>query len=130
MQSELFRLLNESDITLEQAKATPEHLAEVLQLVDQGAISGTMARQVFEESFKTGAGPSTLVRERGLAQVSGESELDPIIGQVIEANPQAVADYLAGKATAINFLKGQVMKATRGQANPSVVEKLLRDRLV
>src|SRR5581483_6413415 len=69
MQSDLFRLLNEAGIALEQAKATPEHLAEVLELVERGTISSSMGRQVFEESFRAGASPAALVRERGLAQV-------------------------------------------------------------
>ena len=129
MQSELFRLLNDSNQTLEQSKATPEHLVEALALVEQSTISGSLARPVFEQSFRSGTSPKAIVAERGLAQVSGESELDPLIAVALAANPAAVADYRAGKASAINFLKGQVMKATRGQANPSVVEKLLRARL-
>src|SRR5207247_10152831 len=102
--------LQQTGITLEQPKVTPQHLAEVLALVEQGMISLGMGRQVFEESFREGASPAALVRERGLAQVSDEGELTAAVAQALEANPAAVADYRAGKATAINFLKGQVMK--------------------
>ena len=111
------------------AISSPPVLAELIRLVESGTIGSSVARQVLAEVMRTGKSPSAVVDEQGLAQVSDTSELDAAVRTAIESNPAAVADYQAGKATAINFLKGQVMKATRGKANPSVVEELLRQQL-
>lgn len=129
MTGELFRLLNVSGIEIEQSKVAPEHLAELLKLVEQGAISASIGKVVLEDAFATGKKPGEIVQERGLAQISGVDELSNIVDQVLAANPQAVADYRAGKAPAMGFLVGQVMKATRGKANPGVVNELLRGKL-
>lgn len=129
MIGELFRLLNVSGIEIEQAKIAPEHLAELLRLIDEGKISASIGKVVLEEVFNTGKRPELVVQERGLVQISGVEELRAIVEQVLAANPQAVADYKAGKAPALGFLVGQVMKATRGKANPAVVNQLLRDKL-
>jgi aspartyl-tRNA(Asn)/glutamyl-tRNA(Gln) amidotransferase subunit B len=110
-------------------KLTPTHLAELIALVDAGTVNVSAARQVLEAAFNTGQSPKALVDELGLAQVSDAGALEEAVRAVIEANPAAVADYKAGKATAINFLKGQVMRATRGKANPAVVQDLLRKYL-
>jgi aspartyl-tRNA(Asn)/glutamyl-tRNA(Gln) amidotransferase subunit B len=105
------------------------HLAELLRLVDDGVISISAARQVLPTVFESGRSPRTLVEELGLAQVSDTTALDAIVGEVIAANPAPVADYRSGKLTAINYLKGQVMKASRGKANPAVAEDLLKRHL-
>jgi aspartyl-tRNA(Asn)/glutamyl-tRNA(Gln) amidotransferase subunit B len=107
----------------------PLHLAELIALVDKGTVGSSSARQLLPEVQRTGKSPVALVEELGLAQVSDTSELEQAAREAIEANPAAVADYRAGKVTAINFLKGQVMKATRGKANPAVAEELLRKLL-
>jgi aspartyl-tRNA(Asn)/glutamyl-tRNA(Gln) amidotransferase subunit B len=107
----------------------PRHLAELIALVDRGTLGSSAARQLLPEVFRTGKAPTALVEELGLAQVSDTAELDAAVRSVVDANPAAVADYRAGKATAINFLKGQVMKQTRGKANPAVAEELLRKLL-
>jgi aspartyl-tRNA(Asn)/glutamyl-tRNA(Gln) amidotransferase subunit B len=104
----------------------PKHLAELIRMVDDGVIGISGARQLLPAVYETGKSPQVLVEERGLAQVSDSTELEQAVREVLEANPAAVADYKAGKVSAINFLKGQVMKATRGKANPGVVEDLLR----
>ena len=104
----------------------PAHLAELIQLVDDGTIGSSTARELLPEVVKSGTAPRALVAERGLAQVSDTSAIETAARQAIEANAAAVADYKAGKTTAINFLKGQVMKATRGQANPAVAEEVLK----
>src|SRR5216684_4452210 len=96
---------------------TAQHLAELIGMVDQGVIGITAARQVLTEVSSTGRGPRELVDELGLAQVSDSSALEEAARAVIDANPAAVADYKSGKLTAINRLKGEVMKATRGKAN-------------
>ncbi|HTD76385.1 MAG TPA: Asp-tRNA(Asn)/Glu-tRNA(Gln) amidotransferase subunit GatB, partial [Chloroflexota bacterium] len=107
----------------------PAHLAEIIGLVDDGSISGTSARQVLQAVLDTGKQPRALVDELGLGQVSDAGALEQAVVDAIAANPAAVADYRAGKASAINFLKGQVMRTTRGKANPAVAEDLLRKRL-
>jgi aspartyl-tRNA(Asn)/glutamyl-tRNA(Gln) amidotransferase subunit B len=107
----------------------PEHLAELIRLVDDGVIGISAARQVLPEVQRTGQSPRGLIEELGLAQVSDTSALEEAAREAIAANPAAVADYKSGKETAINFLKGQVMKATRGKANPLVAEEALRKLL-
>ena len=104
----------------------PRHLADLIKLVDDGVIGISAARQVLPSVFETGKAPRALVDELGLMQVSDSTALEASVRDVLAANPSAVADYKAGKMTAINFLKGQVMKATRGKANPSVAEELLK----
>lgn len=103
------------------------HLAELIRLVDEAVVGISAARATLLPSvFETGRSPRSLVDELGLAQVSDSSALEATIREVIDANPAPVADYRGGKVTAINFLKGQVMKATRGNANPTVAEELLK----
>ncbi len=105
------------------------HLAELLRLVDDGVIGISSARQLLPSIYASGRSPSSLVEEQGLVQVSDTSALERTVREVLAANPAPVADYRSGKLTAINFLKGQVMKASRGKANPAVVESLLTQLL-
>jgi aspartyl-tRNA(Asn)/glutamyl-tRNA(Gln) amidotransferase subunit B len=105
------------------------NLAELIRLVDDGVIGISAARQVLPAVYRTGKPPRTLVEELGLAQVSDTSALEEAVRAAIEANPAAVADYKRGKDAAINKLKGEVMKATRGKANQAVTEALLRQLL-
>jgi aspartyl-tRNA(Asn)/glutamyl-tRNA(Gln) amidotransferase subunit B len=124
VQGELFRLLP-AEADPNDSPLAPEHFAEVLGLLERGVLSHALAKQVFEEAFASGERPEAIVQARGLAQISDTSELEGTVAEVLAANPRAVADYYAGKETALNFLKGQVMKATRGKANPAVVTDLL-----
>lgn len=126
---ELMRLLNETGQSLEQSHMTPEVLAEIIALVDKGTINLKSAKEVFEESFHTGKTPSKIVADRGMAQISDEAALSGIIEGVIAANSKVAEDFRAGKEAALGFLVGQVMKETRGQANPAMVNKLLREKL-
>ncbi|MBI4318245.1 MAG: Asp-tRNA(Asn)/Glu-tRNA(Gln) amidotransferase subunit GatB [Chloroflexi bacterium] len=126
---ELFRLLNVSGEDIERARLKPSHLVEMLTLIDQGVLSHRMAKDVFEEMYANGKPPRDIVVERGLAQISAVDQLREVIDQVLSSNQPAVADYRAGKQQALSFLVGQVMKATRGKANPSVVNQLLGEKL-
>ena len=126
---ELFRLLKAADIEIEAIKVTPKALAELLDLVEKGTISISMAKEVFGEMFQTGRSPSQIVQEKGLVQISDVEELSRIVEQVIEENPGPVAEYLGGKEPVLRFLVGQVMKATRGKANPHLVNELLKQKL-
>jgi aspartyl-tRNA(Asn)/glutamyl-tRNA(Gln) amidotransferase subunit B len=130
IQTELFRLQNESGDEAGAGRLPePEHLAELLRLVDAGTINQTAAKQVFEEMYRSGRAPGAVVEALGLTQVSDADELTRVIDGVIAANPKPVADYKGGKTSAASRLVGEVMKATRGRANPAVVNELLRARL-
>jgi aspartyl-tRNA(Asn)/glutamyl-tRNA(Gln) amidotransferase subunit B len=98
-------------------------------LLSSGSISGPGAKAVFEEMFNTGKPASEIIARKGLSQISDADEIDGTIGQIVAENPKAVEDYKAGKDTAIKFLVGQVMKATRGRANPQMATELLKKKL-
>lgn len=129
MQGDLSRLLHETATTIGASKVTPAGLAELIQLISEGTISGKMAKEVFERMFETGKLPSEVVREAGMRQISDASALGPIIDRAIAENPEAVDNYRTGKKKALGALVGQVMKETKGQANPALVNQLLIQRL-
>jgi aspartyl-tRNA(Asn)/glutamyl-tRNA(Gln) amidotransferase subunit B len=126
---ELFRLLNEADVGIGKVPVTPAALAELLTLVDRESINTNTAKMVLEEMFLTGGGPEEIVARKNLAQISDQTTLEAAITQVLVDNPEQVADYMGGKATVAHWLMGQVMRATRGQANPQVVSALLTAKL-
>jgi aspartyl-tRNA(Asn)/glutamyl-tRNA(Gln) amidotransferase subunit B len=128
---ELFRLLNESgEPTSNMASRMPTaHIASVLDLLAQGTVTRTVAKQVFEESFQTGTQPEQIVSEKGLKQISDTDALAALAREVIASNPKPVGEYRKGKKTALQFLVGQVMKATKGQANPQTARATLEAEL-
>jgi aspartyl-tRNA(Asn)/glutamyl-tRNA(Gln) amidotransferase subunit B len=126
---EYLGLLNANGMELKESKITSQQLATLLQVQDEGKISGKMAKTVFAEMFTTGKDPEEIIKEKGLVQISDEGALEAIVDKVIAANPQSVEDYRGGKKKAMGFLVGQIMKETKGQANPGVVNKLLQDKL-
>lgn len=126
---ELLRLLNVHNQEIEDARLTPEHLTGMIELIDEGVISGKIAKTVFEEMFETGKPARVIVEEHGLVQISDEGQILGIVDRVIAENPSVVADFRAGKEKALGFLVGQVMKHTQGKANPQAVNRLLRERL-
>lgn len=126
---EFLRLLKNRNLGVLETKLTPTHLAEMLFLLDEGAISGKIAKLIFEEMFQTGKKAQEIVVERGLVQISDERELVPVVEEVLVANPKVVEDYREGKEKALAFLVGQVMKATRGRANPQLVNRLIKERV-
>ena len=129
MLGDFSHLLNAQGVEIFESKVTPETLSEMLDLIEDGTLSGKMAKTVFEEMFRTGKKASQVVKEQGLAQMSDTQLLAPIIEEVISSNPQPVADFMKGKEQALKFLVGQVMKATRGQANPALVNQFLEEKL-
>ena len=131
MLGELSRLLNAADLELEspENKVKPGHIAEMVALLEKKTINQTVAKEVFEQTFKTGKGPGQLVQEQGKTQINAADEMTPLVREAIANNPQAVADYRKGKETAVKFLVGHVMKATKGRANPNVVQELLKVEL-
>ncbi|MDQ7790567.1 MAG: Asp-tRNA(Asn)/Glu-tRNA(Gln) amidotransferase subunit GatB [Clostridia bacterium] len=126
---ELLRLLNDTNSEIGEARVRPAQLAGMLALIDKGTISGKLAKEVFEEMFRTGKDAQAVVKEKGLEQISDEASINAVIEQVIADHPGPVSDYRAGKERALGFMVGQVMKLTRGKANPGLVNRLLKDRL-
>ena len=110
-------------------KFQPAQLVELIGLVEAKTISNSAAQQVFAEMFESGKAPSVIVQEKGLAQVSDTGAIEKFCDEVIAANPAAVADYKGGKVAALNSLKGQVMKLSKGKANPGVAGEILERKL-
>jgi len=126
---EFTRLLHAMDTEIDDAKVTPELLVEMLGLIDEGTLSGAAAKTVFEEMFASGRRAGEIITERGLAQMSDAQEIAGVVAQVIATNSQAVADFKGGKEQALTFLVGQVMRETKGRANPAEVNRLLKEKL-
>jgi aspartyl-tRNA(Asn)/glutamyl-tRNA(Gln) amidotransferase subunit B len=126
---ELQRYLNQEAIDIRQCRITPEGLVELLRLIDDGTISGNIAKDVFAEMFKTGKKAAAVVESKGLVQITDEAELASLVEKIIADNPGPVADFLGGNERTFGFLMGQAMKATKGKGNPKVLTKLLRERL-
>ncbi|MDD4237322.1 MAG: Asp-tRNA(Asn)/Glu-tRNA(Gln) amidotransferase subunit GatB [Desulfotomaculaceae bacterium] len=126
---DLTRLLNSGAVDITECSIGPEQLALLLQLMDKGTISGKIAKAVFEEMFATGKDPEVIVRDKGLVQISDEGAIVAIVDEILAGNPKSVEDFRAGKEKALGFLVGQVMKATKGKANPDLVNRLLKEKL-
>ena len=122
---DISRLLNAAEIDIPNAKVTPAHLSELIQLINDATISGKIAKAVLDDAFETGKMPKEIVREKGLSQITDTSEIEAIVMQVVEEHPGPAQDYRDGKKKAIGFLVGQVMRATRGKANPQLVNQIL-----
>ena len=129
MTGEVFRRLKESDTAVEHVRVRPGELAELIALVQDGTVNQTAAKEVFGVMWEKGGSPGPIVEERGLVQISDTSELDDAVARVIADNPDPVAKVKAGDPKPIQFLMGQVMRASRGKANPKLVQQLLRDQL-
>ena len=125
MLGDLSRLMNLENQDIGETGVTPAMLVELIDLVDSGTISVTMAKTVLEESFASGELPGKIVVEKGYTQIDDAAAVRGAVAQAMEANPKAVSDYLDGKETAARFLVGQVMKITRGQAKPDLVQQLV-----
>ncbi|MFC1940430.1 Asp-tRNA(Asn)/Glu-tRNA(Gln) amidotransferase subunit GatB [Chloroflexota bacterium] len=128
---EVSRIINADKIDIAdfREKVIPEKLVKLTDLMVSGSVSGTTAKPVLGEMYKTGRSADEIVSERGLSQISDTKEIEEIISQTVTANAQAVADYKAGKEQALKFLVGQIMKASRGRANPQLVSQLLKEKL-
>lgn len=127
--SKLGGILSETKVEMKDIKITPENFAEFITIVYTNKISSSAAQTVLGEMLKTGAEPEEVIEEKGLGQVSGDDELVPVVERVLANHPNQVAEYKAGKTQVIQFLKGIIMKETHGKANPTVAEKLLKERL-
>nr|MBO2494158.1 Asp-tRNA(Asn)/Glu-tRNA(Gln) amidotransferase GatCAB subunit B [Clostridia bacterium] len=129
LMGDFLRLVNEKNIEISDVPVTAENLVKLLKLIDSKVISGPIAKTVFEEMFNTGKDPEAIVEEKGLKQITDRDELVKVIKRVLEENPKSVEDYKKGKKKALGFLVGQTMKATRGKANPQLVNEILLEEL-
>lgn len=126
---DLTRLMNSAGIGINDIKIKPKFLAELIAMIEKGTISGKIAKSVFDEMFETGKSPSDIVKSKGMTQITDESEILKAVDQVIAENPKVVEDILGGKDKSIGFLVGNVMKLTKGRANPQLVNELLNKRI-
>jgi aspartyl-tRNA(Asn)/glutamyl-tRNA(Gln) amidotransferase subunit B len=129
LMTETMRLLKEHDMDAIDIRFSPVNLAKLIDLVDNGVINATVAKSVFEVIFEKDTDPEAYVEEHGMKSVNDEDALREVIQKVLEENAQAVQDYRGGKEKAFGSLVGQTMKATKGKANPAVVNKLLKELL-
>ena len=126
---EIAAYLNENKKSMDEIDFMPAQLAELLQLIEKGTISGKIAKTVIVQVLKTGKSVKDVVAESGMTQISNEDEVIKIIREVLANNPKPVQQYKEGKKTTIGFLVGQVMKASKGRANPGLANKLLKQEL-
>ncbi|HPD61679.1 MAG TPA: Asp-tRNA(Asn)/Glu-tRNA(Gln) amidotransferase subunit GatB, partial [Thermodesulfobacteriota bacterium] len=127
--SEVLRLLKRDNREIEDCLVTPKQLAAMFQLIDKGTISGKIAKQVFEEIYETGSSAEEIVQKKGLVQVSDGAEIENVIEKILAANPDAVEKYRSGNTKVFGFFVGEVMKETKGKANPKIVNQILREKL-
>ena len=127
--SDISRILNEKELEPENVPFTAEQLAKMIELIDKGTISSAIAKKVVVELFENPRDPEVIIKENGWIQISDEGAIKEIVAKIIEANPQSVADYKAGKDRAVGFLVGQAMKETKGKANPQMLNKLFIEEL-
>lgn len=127
--SELLGYLNAHDKELADTHITPQGLAGMIGLIQDGTISTKIAKKVFKELVEKGGDPKRIVEEKGLVQISDEGQLRQIVEQVLAENQQSVEDYRNGKDRALGYLVGQVMKLTKGKANPQLVNQLIREQI-
>jgi aspartyl-tRNA(Asn)/glutamyl-tRNA(Gln) amidotransferase subunit B len=126
---EMLRELKNDEQGIENPPITPKQLTDLLKLIDKGAISGKMGKTVFEEMFHTGKPADVIVQEKGLAQISDSSAIEKLVEEILAANAEQVESYKNGKDKVFGYLVGQIMKASKGQANPAVVNQLLKEKL-
>ena len=126
---DMLRLLNKKGLEPEDITMDPKNLAHLIQVIDEGKISKTAGKEVFAEMFDTNKSPDVIIEEKGLAQISSSDELEKLVDEVLKNNPQSIEDYKAGKDRALGFLVGQAMKATKGKANPQMLNKMFIEEM-
>ena len=127
--SDVSRILNEREEDADSIPFTAEQLAKMITLIDKGTISSAIAKKVLEELFEEPKDPEEIIKEKGWIQISDEGAIKEVVLKIIEANPQSVADYKAGKDKAVGFLVGQALKETKGKANPQMLNKMFIEEL-
>ncbi len=127
--SDVSRILNEKEIEADKIPFTAEHLAKMIMLIDKGTISSAIGKKVLEELFENPKDPEEIIKEKGWIQISDEGAIKEVVNRILEANPQSIADFKAGKDRALGFLVGQAMKETKGKANPQMLNKMFLEEL-
>jgi aspartyl-tRNA(Asn)/glutamyl-tRNA(Gln) amidotransferase subunit B len=129
MMGDLLRELKRDEREIDQCPITPQHLAEMLSIIKEGTISGKIAKDVFEEMYRSGERPGKIVRDKGWTQILDTGEIERAIKRAMEASPKLVENYRKGKEKLFGFFVGEVMKETKGKANPKLLNELLRKKL-
>jgi aspartyl-tRNA(Asn)/glutamyl-tRNA(Gln) amidotransferase subunit B len=129
VQGDVLRILNEQKMQVTDLKATPDHLAALIKMIDAGTISGSIGRTVFDEMARSGDSPGAIVEAKGLVQISDEGAIEDTVDKVIAEHPEEVERYRAGQKKVLGFFMGEVMKQTQGKANPKLANQLLRNKL-
>ena len=127
--SDISRILNEDEMDAKEIPFSAEELGKLIILIDKGTISSSIGKKVLEELFENPQDPEKIIKEKGWIQISDEGEIKKVVSKILEANPQSIADYKAGKDRALGFLVGQAMKETKGKANPKMLNKMLLEEL-
>ncbi|WP_130806108.1 Asp-tRNA(Asn)/Glu-tRNA(Gln) amidotransferase subunit GatB [Senegalia massiliensis] len=126
---DILRRLKDEDMEIEDIRFSSKEFADLIKLIDSGKISNKIGKKVLREMFEEGKDPNKIVKEKGLIQINDEGEIEKIVDETLEENPESIEDYKNGKDRALGFLVGQVMKKTRGKANPGIVNKLISKKL-
>lgn len=125
----MLRELNEAKLEVDKSPIAAKDLAQLITMIDAKEISGKMAKDVFSEMWKTSKNPKDIVKASGMSQITDSSAIEKIVDDVLAQSAQAVADYRGGKTKLFGFFVGQVMKASKGQANPEMVNQILQAKL-
>ena len=126
---DVMKVLNEEKISISEFNISAKNLGKLIELINKNVISGKIAKDVFAEMLKTNANPEKIVKEKNLVQITDQSEIENIIKEILEKHPDQVKDYLGGKEKALGFFVGQVMRETKGKANPQLVNSILKNKL-
>ncbi|MEJ5172699.1 MAG: Asp-tRNA(Asn)/Glu-tRNA(Gln) amidotransferase GatCAB subunit B, partial [Hydrogenothermaceae bacterium] len=127
--NELLGKLNDRGIEIKDSPVKPTHIAQLVKLIQDGTISGKIGKEIFDEVFETGKDPVNIVEEKGLKQISDEGQIRQIVKSVLEKHPNEVQKYKEGNTKLLGFFVGQIMKETKGKANPTLVNKILQEEL-
>lgn len=126
---DLLRLLNANNMEVEDIKISPKNLVRLFNMIEEGKISNTAGKEVFKEMFKSDRPVLEIIEEKGLSQISCSDEIEKLVDEVLNNNPKSIEDFKAGKTQAVGFLMGQVMKASKGKANPPVAKQMIEEKL-
>ena len=127
--NDLLREVKDRKLDINSLLIKPKQLASLVEIIEKGTISSTIAKEVFSDMIQTGKEPQKIIEEKGMAQISDEGLIEEVVTKVISSNPDVIADYKKGKKNALAFLVGQVMKETKGKANPKMVNELLTKKV-
>lgn len=127
--TEVLRELKKREIEADEFQVSPERLAQLIKMIEEGTISGKIAKQVFADTIESNKSPEEIVRDKGLVQITDEKEIVTAVEEAIAASEKAVEQYKKGKDRALGYIVGQVMKKTKGKANPALVNKLIKEKL-